>query len=157
MNRPAPRDRKDMMSAAGLHLGGPKALDQPTSVRLSRQRTRDTTPELALRRELFARGLRYRVHRRLLNDRSTVDIAFAGARVAVFVDGCFWHGCPSHGTSPKNNGAWWHEELAQNRARDQRANELLVAAGWGVIWVWEHEDPAEAADRIEAAVRARLG
>src|SRR5689334_15276812 len=117
-------------------------------------RGRDTAPERRLRSLLHRRGLRFRVNRRVAGDlRTTVDIAFGPARVAVFVDGCFWHQCPEHGTLPKANGAWWAEKLDGNVARDRRTDAALEDRGWTVIRVWEHEDPEKAADRIEAAVR----
>ena len=73
--------------------------------------------------------------------------------VAVFVDGCFWHACPEHGTVPTANETWWREKLRRNVARDRRNNEVLVAAGWSVVRVWEHEDPSQAADRVETVVK----
>jgi DNA mismatch endonuclease, patch repair protein len=117
-------------------------------------RGRDTAPEVRLRSELHRRGLRYRVNRRAAKDlRVRVDIVFGPARVAVFVDGCFWHRCPLHATTPKANRDWWMEKLEVNVARDRRNDEELRARGWNVMRVWEHEDPAEAADRISRAVR----
>jgi DNA mismatch endonuclease, patch repair protein len=118
-------------------------------------RGRDTAPELALRRALYARGLRYRLHRRPVRGlRCTPDIVFVGARVAVFVDGCFWHRCPVHGTDPKANGDWWARKLDANVARDRRNDQALRAHGWSVIRVWEHEAPDTAADRVAAVVKA---
>lgn len=126
----------------------------PASSRMSLQATRDTRPEMELRRALFARGLRYRVHRRpLANLRREADLVFAGARVAVFVDGCFWHSCPQHGTSPRSNSSFWAEKLERNQIRDVDTTAQLSDSGWTVIRVWEHESPVHAADRIEAAVR----
>src|SRR3954462_5374281 len=118
------------------------------------QRRRDTAPELALRRVLWSRGLRFRVEYKAVGLRRRVDIAFARRRIAVFVDGCFWHSCPVHGTIPKVNQEWWIEKLETNVHRDRATNESLSDAGWTVIRVWEHEDPRAAADRIEAIVRA---
>lgn len=115
----------------------------------------DTSPELALRWELHRRGLRYRVEMPLLDRRRRVDIVFTRARVAVFVDGCFWHSCPVHGTAPAANAAWWHEKLSGNVERDRRADSDLRTAGYEVVRVWEHEDPAEAAAKIAALVRDR--
>ena len=86
---------------------------------------------------------------------SRPDISFAGVRVAVFVDGCFWHSCPDHGSTPKTNSEWWREKLDTNVNRDHATNEALRKGGWEVVRIWEHEDPAAGADRIEAAVRAR--
>lgn len=122
-------------------------------MRLSRQGRRDTAPELALRRELWRRGLRYRVDHPVLGRRRRVDIAFTRARVAVFVDGCFWHGCPDHASIPKNNREWWLAKLAANSARDRHTDEELREDGWTVIRVWEHEDPTESADLVEKVVR----
>lgn len=125
-----------------------------TARRLKAQKRENTAPELAVRRELFARGLRYRLHRAILPDsRTRVDIVFPAARVAVDVRGCFWHGCPAHGTTPKSNRDWWIEKLDQNRRRDESTEEALRAAGWQVVVIWEHEDVMEAADRIEELVR----
>jgi len=120
------------------------------------QRTRDTAPELALRRLLHAAGLRYRVDRAPLPElRRRADIVFNPVKVAVYVDGCFWHGCPAHGTRPVANAAWWIEKLARNEARDRDTDDRLAAAGWLVLRVWEHEPAAEAAARVRAAVSTR--
>lgn len=114
---------------------------------------RDTSPELALRSALHHRGLRFRVQRRVLPDvRRTADIVFGPARVVVDVRGCFWHGCPVHGTSPKANAEWWRQKIDKNRDRDADTEARLREAGWALIVVWEHEDPAEAAQRVHAAV-----
>lgn len=117
---------------------------------------RDTAPEIALRRELHARGLRFRVDRAVLPDRRRrVDIVFGPARVAAMIDGCFWHGCPTHGTSPKANASFWRDKITTNQRRDRDTNLRLAEAGWLVVRVWEHEDPVLAADRIETVVRER--
>lgn len=124
-----------------------------TRARMSAQRRRDTAPELALRRELHRRGRRYRVDRAPLPGmRRRADLVFPRARVAVFVDGCFWHRCPRHATSPKNNAAWWATKLDGNVARDRDTDERLAAAGWTVVRIWEHEDPVTAADAVEVAL-----
>lgn len=131
--------------------------DDATRARMSRQRSRDTSPERALRSSLHRRGLRYRLHRRPLPGlRRQADIVFGPARVAVFVDGCFWHCCPEHATSPRSNAAWWSTKLAANVARDRDTDSRLATAGWVVVRVWEHEDPAAAAARIAELVRARI-
>jgi DNA mismatch endonuclease (patch repair protein) len=107
-----------------------------------------------LRTELHRRGLRFRLHRKLIEgSRRTVDITFFGSRTAVFLDGCFWHGCPEHGTWPKNNGAWWRTKIEANIERDRDTDQRLRDAGWTVIRVWEHENVVAAADRIERVVR----
>lgn len=124
------------------------------SARMSNARRRDTAPEVALRRELHARGLRYRVAYPVPGQRRrTIDIAFTRAKVAVMVDGCFWHGCPDHGTRPRANSAWWREKLAANAARDADTNRVLQELGWRVVRIWEHERPAAAADAVVKAVR----
>lgn len=116
-------------------------------------RSRDTSPELRLRRELHRRGLRYRVHRRPERDiRVTADILFGPAKVAVFVDGCFWHRCPDHCVMPKGNAAWWDAKLQANQERDRRNDDTLRAHDWRVVRVWEHEDPQSAADRISGII-----
>lgn len=123
---------------------------------MSRQSSRDTGPERALRRALFAGGMRYRVHHPVsVGPRRHADIAFTRARVAVFVDGCYWHGCPAHASWPKANAEWWRAKIERNRLRDQDTDERLMAAGWLSVRVWEHEDPMEAAARIAAIVRQR--
>ena len=114
-------------------------------------RGRDTRPELALRQELHRRGHRYRVHvTPLPGVRCKPDLVFGKARVAVFVHGCFWHRCPTHATTPKANAGFWQNKFDANVARDRRNQQALRAAGWTVVVVWEHDDPDEAADRIEA-------
>lgn len=129
--------------------------DARTSDRMSRQRTRDTAAEWALRRLLHARGLRYRVDAVLPGlPRRRADILFPRQKVAVFVDGCFWHGCPDHKTEPKSNADWWATKLARNAQRDRETDAHLTELGWNVVRIWEHEDPECAADRVEAAVRS---
>ncbi|PZA23096.1 very short patch repair endonuclease [Modestobacter versicolor] len=120
------------------------------------QKTRDTAPEMALRRELHRRGLRFRLHKKLLPDRRrSVDIVFPGPRVAVDVRGCFWHGCPDHYRRGSVNAEWWEDKLQTNIARDALTEEQLRAAGYVVVVVWEHEQVVSAADRVERAVRER--
>ncbi|MFB8229605.1 very short patch repair endonuclease [Cellulosimicrobium sp. NPDC055967] len=133
----------------------PGASSTQVSLRMSIARRKDTEPELALRRELHARGLRYRVTYPVPGQRRrTIDIAFTRAKVAVFVDGCFWHGCPEHGTMPRSNSAWWQGKLAANRARDDDTDATLRSLGWAVLRIWEHEPAVEAAARIKAMVDA---
>ncbi|MBV1853951.1 very short patch repair endonuclease [Catellatospora sp. NEAU-YM18] len=123
---------------------------------MSRQRARDTAIELVLRRELHRMGLRFRVHRRpLAGVRREADVIFTRARVAIFVDGCFWHGCPEHATWPKNNEEFWRTKIEGNRTRDADTDAKLAAAGWLSMRVWEHEAAVEAAARVAATVRSR--
>lgn len=120
-------------------------------------RSRDTKPELALRSAAHRLGLRYRVDTAPVKGlRRRADLVFTRARVAVFSDGCYWHGCPEHYRPARKNGQFWDDKISTNRARDQDTDVRLADAGWLVIRVWEHEDPAEAADRIAQAVRGRL-
>lgn len=112
-------------------------------------RKRDTKPELALRSVLHRRGLRYRVNARPSQPLACrADIVFRRQKVAVFVDGCFWHACPEHGTSPQTNASYWSPKIARNIERDRRNDSVLEAAGWTVIRVWEHEPAEEAASRV---------
>jgi len=135
----------------GKQGDGPEMVPSSPAVseRMKRVRRRDTAPELALRRELWSRGLRYRVDRRVLKGlRRKADVAFVGRRVAVFVDGCFWHSCPEHATTPKSNHEFWVQKLARNVERDRETDVRLRELGWTVVRVWEHEDPVAAADRV---------
>lgn len=139
------------------------SIERPTKaanagVRRSMQsnKGRDTKPELAIRRLLHARGLRYRVsHRPLPGVRRTADIVFTRLKVAVFVDGCFWHGCVEHHTVATTNAVYWAEKVRRNRERDQETDQLLRDAGWLPIRVWEHEDAQAAADQIITFVTSK--
>jgi DNA mismatch endonuclease (patch repair protein) len=129
------------------------AEDRRLAMRANRRR--DTGPEIRLRSELYRRGLRYRVDhpvripgRRLIRP----DIVFLRKRIAVFVDGCFWHSCPEHGTVPARNNGYWAPKLKANAERDIRTTRGLEQAGWTVIRIWEHESVAAAADVVAAAV-----
>jgi len=116
----------------------------------------DTRPETQLRSHLHRLGLRFRIHQKLLDGvRRKADVVFASARIAVLVDGCFWHGCPQHATWPKENADFWRDKIETNRRRDADTDRRLAEAGWLVIRVWEHEEPAAAAARIAEAVRTR--
>ncbi|GHE77533.1 hypothetical protein GCM10018785_52240 [Streptomyces longispororuber] len=123
------------------------------SARMSRQARRDTAPEVAVRRLLHASGHRYRLNVRVPGmSRRTIDIAFTRAKVAVFLDGCFWHGCPEHATRPKANAEWWRQKLDGNIARDAETSEHLTDEGWIVLRFWEHEAPESVAERVATAV-----
>ncbi len=163
---------KATMTGSGPDLNGASEPDEklystrrstgpmPSSVaahnRMLATRQRDTTAEIALRRTLHAAGLRYRVDQAVLSgSKRRADLVFSSERVAVFVDGCFWHGCPIHGTQPKANGSWWLDKLESNHRRDRDTDRRLTEAGWHVIRVWEHEAAAEAAARIESTLNSR--
>jgi DNA mismatch endonuclease, patch repair protein len=133
----------------------PKASSSLVEKRMKNTPQRDTPKELALRRALHKRGLRYLVDASPIRGlRRRADIVFRGPRVAVFVDGCFWHRCPTHGTMPASNSAWWSEKLSANVERDCDTNRRLEAAGWQVVRIWEHESMSEAVRRVEYAIRA---
>jgi len=130
---------------------------QPSSPEASRRmakvRQKGTGAEIALRRELYRRGLRYRVDFEVLKKpRRVADIAFPGLRIAIFVDGCFWHGCTEHATWPKQNSDFWRQKIETNRTRDANTNEWLRNIGWMVLRFWEHEPPTDAADIVVQTV-----
>jgi DNA mismatch endonuclease, patch repair protein len=118
-------------------------------------RGRDTKPELALRSALHKAGLRFRKNLRidLDTDRARPDVVFPRAKVAVFVDGCFWHGCSEHRSLPQGNATFWERKINGTRARDKQQTRLLEEAGWIVVRVWEHEPPGTAVQRVETALR----
>jgi DNA (cytosine-5)-methyltransferase 1 len=130
----------------------PMASSAEALERMQATRQRDTGPELALRAELHRRGLRYVVNQSLDAIRGRADIAFRGPRIAVYVDGCFWHGCPQHRTAPKANRRWWADKLAANRRRDAATDEQLRAAGWTILRFWEHEKASVAAAQVYSVV-----
>ena len=128
------------------------------AVRTSMQgnRSRDTKPELAVRSLVHRHGLRYRVNTRPIREiRRTADMVFRKERVAVFVDGCFWHGCPEHFKPPSTNVEYWSQKLANNQRRDREVNAALAEVGWVVFRAWEHEDAEETAARIVSTVVGR--
>lgn len=116
-------------------------------------RRRDTPGEIALRAALRALGLYYRVDVTLPGTRRRADVAFLKAKVAVFVDGCFWHGCPEHGTWPKANAHWWRTKIETNQRRDKDTDRRLLAAGWTVLRFWEHVDATVAARCVAKALK----
>lgn len=129
----------------------------PTAARsrlMGRVRHSGTAPELALRRALWAAGLHYRLHSKFRLPGSP-DIMFPGAKVAVFVDGCFWHGCPLHGTSPKTRSEFWSAKITRNQARDLEVDAKLAAMGWGVVRLWEHEVTTSLAECV-SLIRSEL-
>ena len=117
-------------------------------------RRRDTSVELEVRRRLHASGLRYRVDfpADATDRRRRADIVFTRVRIAIFIDGCFWHGCPEHYVEPKSNVSYWRPKIVANRERDLRSTRSLTDAGWRVLRFWEHEDP----ERVAAAIRSAV-
>ncbi|MFH8724060.1 very short patch repair endonuclease [Streptomyces termitum] len=123
---------------------------------MSRQASKDTAAELAVRRLLHSAGLRYRVEYPVPGmARRRIDVAFTSVKVAVLIDGCFWHGCPEHATHPKANAEWWRQKLDRNMARDRETTHHLEAEGWAVLRFWEHEAPEDVATAVRATVAAR--
>jgi DNA mismatch endonuclease, patch repair protein len=115
---------------------------------------RETSPERGLRSALHRRGLRFRKNYSPVRGmRCRVDVVFTGARLAVFVDGCFWHSCPDHRTSPRTNADWWRVKLAANIERDRRNTAALIDAGWTVLRLWEHEPVEGMVDRVVGVLR----
>ena len=117
-----------------------------------------TKPEKHIGEELFQRGLQFNTDTRPIAElRLTADLVFLPEKLSVFIDGCFWHGCPNHFRPPFTNSDWWEEKVSETVRRDARQSVRLNDAGWSVVRVWEHEDPSEAADRIIAALTSRRG
>ena len=132
------------------------ALNEASRRTMQSNRGRDTGFERRVRSELHRRGLRYRVNHRPVPDvRRTADVVFVKARVAVMLDGCFWHRCPDHFVMPKTNVEWWTAKFARNRERDAETDRLLKEAGWVVIRFWEHQPMDEIADMVEVIIRSR--
>ena len=155
---PGPRRPGSASSRAGGYVRdarSPVPSSPAASRAMSRNRAKDTGPELALRRALWAAGLRgYRLHPRGVPGRP--DIVFPRARLAVFVHGCFWHACPQHAPRPKSNATFWAEKFARNQARDARKVAELEAAGWRTLTIWEHDlagDLPRVVARIARALR----
>jgi DNA mismatch endonuclease, patch repair protein len=136
-------------------IGYPKPSNASVTAVMRGNKKFDTKPEARLRSELHRRGLRFRKHLRIeaaYGVRVAPDIAFPKKRLAIFVDGCFWHRCPEHGTSPRANSEYWLTKLNRNVERDERVNAALVEAGWTVVRLWEHVSIQDAADAVfEAA------
>jgi DNA mismatch endonuclease, patch repair protein len=138
----------------------PPASSEAARAVMVANRGRDTGPELAVRRLLHRAGLRYRIDHPLdlgspVGRRRRADIAFPRRQVAVFIDGCFWHGCPEHHAAPRTNAAFWRAKVNRNRQRDQETDGLLTEVGWVPMRFWEHEDPADVAKSIMHMVRRR--
>ncbi len=118
---------------------------------MSRIRGKHTTPELRLRKALWAKGLRYRLHWKI---EGRPDICFPGKRIAIFVDGCFWHGCPVHSTNPKNNAEFWETKLSKNIERDRQVTASLTTKGWQVLRFWEHAVKNDIHGVVEEVIQA---
>ena len=149
-----PRVPATISLGAGLRVGYPMTTDAAVRNVMRANRRRDTKPEVALRSALHRRGLRFRNDASIVTDQGNVrvDVALTRHRLAIFVDGCFWHCCPEHGTRPRSNTEYWRPKLERNRQRDAASNGLLQGAGWRVVRVWEHQDAEEAADLIDRLI-----
>jgi DNA mismatch endonuclease (patch repair protein) len=143
-----------MCAATRTDGDSPRPLSDTVSVQMSRMPRRDSGPEIAVRRILHARGLRFRVNHPDLPGRP--DVVFTRARIAIFIDGCFWHACPVHGTLPRNNRDWWRAKLDTNLKRDRRKDEELRALGWTPLHYWEHETPEDVADDVVSRWSERI-
>jgi len=145
-----------MKSSANVSTERPRASSEEARHRMQATPQRDTPPELRLRKAFYRLGLRYRTNVKPLGTSPRrADIVFRQSRVAVFVDGCFWHGCPVHGTWPKANAAFWRNKIETNRQRDRDTYANLKRAGWISIRVWEHDIPDRMGNRIARVVAAR--
>lgn len=143
----------DRIPGTGKRQNGvPPASSELIRARMATTKQRDTKPELALRSALHRMGLRFAVDRKINGNRRRTDVVFPTERVAVYVDGCFWHGCPHHGTIPKQNRQWWIDKLDSNRARDTAITEALTDDGWRVLRFWEHDEPIAAAGTVRDVV-----
>jgi DNA mismatch endonuclease (patch repair protein) len=141
-----------------VRLSPPSPTSAAASAVMRGNRRKDTRPEIAVRSELHRRGLRFYKNRRPVRDfLCEADIVFPRARVAVFVDGCFWHGCPDHGTRPASNSGYWNAKIDGNTARDRRNDEWLRSNGWLIVRGWEHEPAGRIADRVESALLESSG
>lgn len=148
------------MTGRSIRSRAPRASSEATRRIMQANVGRETEPDRVLRREIYRRGMRFWKYRRPVTAvRCEADIVFPRQRVCVFVDGCFWHGCPVHFRTPKTNSEWWSEKIAANRTRDRRQATHLREAGWYVVRVWTHDLTSfglpRVADLIEVAVRSR--
>lgn len=135
-------------------LRNPLPSSDAALMRMKASKPRNTGPEIAIRYELHKKGLRYRIDVRPLESLNRrADIVFRSIKLAIFIDGCFWHGCPLHGTLPKANAEFWELKIARNIERDRDTDFKLISAGWKVIRVWEHEDPKTAAENISIYIQ----
>jgi DNA mismatch endonuclease (patch repair protein) len=136
--------------------GNPIPSSEAALKRMQAAKPRDTAPEKALRSALHRKGLRFRIDQKPIKELNRkADIVFRSVKVVVFVDGCFWHGCPIHGTLAKANPEFWKNKIEQNRARDLDTNRQLKKAGWRIVRVWEHENPEKASQGIYSLIVKR--
>jgi DNA mismatch endonuclease (patch repair protein) len=140
----------------GQRINRPSASSEAALRRMKAAKPRDTAPEKAIRSALHRMGLRYSIDAKPVKELNRrADILFRSLKIAIFIDGCFWHGCPIHGTQAKANAEFWYTKINRNQERDVHTTEYLEKAGWKVIRVWEHEDPLVASKKIYDIVRKR--
>ena len=143
-------------SKIGTEISKPIPSSKAALMRMKAAKPRDTVPEKAIRSALHKMGLRYSIDSKPVKELNRrADILFRSLKVAVFIDGCFWHGCPIHGTQAKANAEFWRAKISRNQERDANTSQYLEKAGWMVIRVWEHEDPIHAAQNIQKIIRQR--
>ena len=148
--------RKLSEKAKKRRIRNPIPSSEAALKRMQAAKPRDTAPEMALRSALHSKGLRFRIDQKPIKELNRkADIVFRSAKVAVFVDGCFWHGCPIHGTQAKANAEFWKNKIDKNQARDLDTNKRLKKAGWRVIRVWEHENPEKVSEKIYNIIMKR--
>lgn len=134
----------------------PPAKSVQVSDEMRRMPEYSTGPEMLVRQAIFKSGFRYRVKYPVPGvPRRTMDIAFPGRRIAIFIDGCFWHGCSEHRSIPKNNYEWWKAKIDQNRKRDRDTDERLVSAGWSVLRYWEHDPVEKIVQELQDLIKSR--
>lgn len=153
--RPEGRGTRKDTTTSARRRGVPTPSSPQAGRRMKATRQQDTAAELALRSEVDALGLKYESDVAIPGTRRRADLLFEEAGVAVFVDGCFWHSCPIHGTFPKANSAWWRDKLESNRRRDEDTDRRLHDGGWLVLRFWEHDDPAQSARSVAAVIESR--
>jgi DNA mismatch endonuclease, patch repair protein len=148
-------NRRDVAAVSKQRKGRPPPSSDNARRRMLAVRQRDTNGERAFRKAIHSLGLRYRVDYVLPGSRRRADVAFVRAKLAVFVDGCFWHGCPEHGTWPKANAEWWRNKILANQERDRGTDVMLHARGWHVLRFWEHEDAESSARSVYEILKGR--
>ena len=147
---------KSLKKEVKRKISRPEASSESALRRMQAAKTKNTAPEIALRSLIYHQGFHYRIDARPLKEfNRRADIVFRSAKVAIFVDGCFWHGCPIHATQAKSNAEFWSFKIKQNRERDVDTTKHLEKAGWKVIRVWEHENPVKASEKICGIIKKR--
>ena len=150
-------EKRHLALGEGVNVAYPHPSSKSVSAVMRGNRSSDTSPEVALRAALHRRGYRFRKNLRISVQgvARRPDIVFTRWKIVVFVDGCFWHSCPTHGRQPRSNSEYWSAKLGRNRARDAATNDAFTSAGWAVVRVWEHEPTSMALALVEEAIKAK--